>query len=207
MTGSIVAKSHRQPLPFYWNLKLKIFLLSPSMEDSAALKPVPLPLRSSVPRRGNSIATPVELPLKLSLPNSTAKPPHCSNSFPYQNGIAPVLDFELLSSLKSSLAYTSLKDLLPSSGAAVGSPSSASAANSSYEISIRNRLVKQAAWAYLQPMSSSPGSSGSHFLSRLCLRLSTSVSDCLDFIKSHLVPAAIRLLDQILRAFGLRKNR
>ncbi|XP_041027727.1 uncharacterized protein LOC121267756 [Juglans microcarpa x Juglans regia] len=177
------------------------------MDDSTALKPVPLPLRSSALRLGNSIATPVQLPVKLSLPNSTAKPLHCSNSFPYQNGIAPVLNFELLSSLKSSQAYTSLKDLLPSSSAAVGSPTVASAANSSYEVSIRNRLVKQAAWAYLQPMSSSPGSSGSHFLSRLCLRLSSCLTDCLDFIKSHLVPAATRLLDQILRAFGLRNSR
>lgn len=176
------------------------------MDHSADLNPEQPPRQSSALRRRNSIATPVEVRAKLSLPNiTTTKPLHGSHSFPYQNGTAPSLDMELISSLKSSLAYTSLKDLLPSSSsdAAVASPT---AANSGYQISIRNRLVKQAAWAYLQPMSSSPSSSGPHFLRRLCLRLSTSLTACLAFIQSHLVPALAELLDRILHAFRIRTS-
>ncbi|XP_018813100.1 uncharacterized protein LOC108985302 [Juglans regia] len=176
------------------------------MDHSAELNPEqPPPRRSSALRRRNSIATPVEVPAKFSLPNTTSKPLHGSHSFPFQNGTAPSLDFELVSSLKSSQAYTSLKDLLPSSSdAAVASPT---AANSGYQISIRNRLVKQAAWAYLQPMSSSPSSSGPHFLRGLCLRLSTSLTACRAFIQSHLVPAMTELLDRILHAFRIRTSR
>lgn len=60
-----------------------------------------------------------------------------------------------------SVSYTSLKDLLPlspSSTAAITSPTN----NSSWhEIPIKNPLVKQAALAYLQPMSSPPEVGGS----------------------------------------------
>ncbi|KAL9227722.1 hypothetical protein vseg_003375 [Gypsophila vaccaria] len=68
-------------------------------------------------------------------------------------------------------SYTSLKDIIPSPPSSMLSPTpptTTSAAMSSpsfgsgYEISIRNRLVKQAAWAYLQPtVPSSPSSSSS----------------------------------------------
>ncbi|XP_024979323.1 uncharacterized protein LOC112516487 [Cynara cardunculus var. scolymus] len=94
-------------------------------------------------------------------------------------------DFELLSLKPAS--YTSLRDILPSTPAVVQSPKvSSSAVRSGYEIPIRNRLVKQAAWAYLRPMSTSPDSGGSTIFHRLwnrfsdaCLRLVTQIFDCL----------------------------
>nr|XP_011467253.1 PREDICTED: uncharacterized protein LOC105352291 [Fragaria vesca subsp. vesca] len=152
-------------------------------------------------RRRNSISTSVVLPSKLSPLSSssstsststtpTNKPRH-SCSFPTQNGSAattprhrpPQLDLEFLS-LKSSESYTSLKDLLPSSSfAAVQSPTPNSA-TTGYQISIRNRLVKQAAWAYLQPMSSTSGPSGPHLLRRVWLKCST----CLSRILHRLLP-------------------
>lgn len=52
-----------------------------------------------------------------------------------------------------SVTYTSLKDLLSVSPPAVSSPTHNC---SSYEIPIKNPLVKQAALSYLQPMSSPP---------------------------------------------------
>ncbi|XP_048127766.1 uncharacterized protein LOC115753898 [Rhodamnia argentea] len=73
--------------------------------------------------------------------------------------------------------YTSLKDLLPAASPSASSPTAA--ASSSNEISIRNRLVNRAAWAYLRPMSASPGSHGPDLLRRLWLRLSA----CLGFIR------------------------
>ena len=177
-------------------------------------------------RRRNSIATSV-VPTRLSLPTVKAKPRH-SCSFPVQNGAVspapsspPSLDLELISFkttttiTTSSEAYTSLKDLIPSSpsGAGINSPT-ASVANSGYEISIRNRLVKQAAWAYLQPMSSSPSSDGSHFLSRLWFRLSSTTTAapnpfmaCLGFFKRHVVPTLTRAVDLILRALRVRTAR
>ncbi|XP_039171196.1 formin-like protein 14 [Eucalyptus grandis] len=63
---------------------------------------------------------------------------------------------------------------------AAASPTSA--ASSSYEISIRNRLVNRAAWAYLRPMSASPRCDGPHLLRRLWLRLSA----CLGFVRRAL---------------------
>ncbi|KAI7992261.1 hypothetical protein LOK49_LG12G01926 [Camellia lanceoleosa] len=121
-------------------------------------------------RRRNSIATSAVVPSTLTLPT---KPLHAA-SFPTVAAASSTSStssssnsssqpfFELISI--KPLSYTSLKDLLPSS--AVNSPTSSGPAQSGYEISIRNRLVKQAAWAYLQPMSTSPGSGGSHFLCR-----------------------------------------
>lgn len=140
--------------------------------------------------RRNSIATSIIVPSKLTLPPD---PRHASAIFPtstvYGGGSTsssttsslqsfPPVDFELLSI--NPLSYTSLKDLLPpSSYPAVQSPTTSSSApggGSGYEISIRNRLVKQAAWAYLQPMSTSPDSSsssaGHQFLHRLRARIS-----------------------------------
>ena len=166
---------------------------------------------SSTLRRRNSIATSVVVPARLSFTAAaaatTTKPLQSFNTFPnQQNGTVsrpPPLDYEEILSLKCSTpqTYTSLKDILPvsASNAAVSSPTpaSASAVSSGYEISIRNRLVKQAAWAYLQPMSSSPGSSGPHFLHRLWLSF-------LSFFKRHVVPAFTHLLHQVLRACDCR---
>ncbi|XP_031285142.1 CREB-regulated transcription coactivator 1-like [Pistacia vera] len=142
--------------------------------------PPPPPLQPPHLRRRNLLSTSVPLPIptKLTLP---------------QNGTSSPSSFELTSLIKpTSLSYTSLKDLIPCSS--VNSPTAGSAANSAYEISIRNRLVKQAAWAYLQPMSSSPGSSAPHFLHRLF----TSLSSCLRFINSHIISALSRAIHQFL---------
>nr|GEV36623.1 hypothetical protein [Tanacetum cinerariifolium] len=94
-------------------------------------------------------------------------------------------DFELISLRPAS--YTSLRDILPSGPNTIMSPKAPSfIVHSGYEISIRNRLVKQAAWAYLQPMSSSPDSGGQNVFHRLWtrfsdvfLRIVTHIYDCL----------------------------
>ncbi|KAJ9181318.1 hypothetical protein P3X46_009458 [Hevea brasiliensis] len=160
-------------------------------------------------RRRNSIATSVVIPSELAIPSkplhTSSLPPHHTNG----NGVAssPPLDFEL-SSFKSSLSYTSLKDILPST--AVNSPTgAASACGSACEISIRNRLVKQAAWAYLQPMSSSPDSSSQHFLRRLWLQFSVRnpITSCIRFISLHVIPSITRTFDRILRAIRVRMDR
>ncbi|CAN1306519.1 hypothetical protein LINPERPRIM_LOCUS26822 [Linum perenne] len=112
-------------------------------------------------------------------------------------------DFELysLSNLppppsSSSSAYTSIKDLLPT--VAVNSPTAAGAA---YEISIRNRLVKQAAWAYLQPMSASSGSSGHHFLRGFWLKLAAlrhPIKACFRFVQLNLFPSISQFFRSVL---------
>ncbi|MCI18305.1 hypothetical protein A2U01_0039459 [Trifolium medium] len=155
------------------------------MRDSTAASAA-----TSTLRRHNSISAITSNKLH---PSST-KPPIRSSS----------LDLELLL-LKSPLtSYTSLKDML-SPNAAVNSPTASSAAiNSGYEISIRNRLVKQAARAYLQPMSSSVGnsfnSSAPNFLHRIFHRLSSDnpLVDCF----SSLVSGFTRIFYRILHAFS-----
>ncbi|XP_037492438.1 uncharacterized protein LOC119369791 [Jatropha curcas] len=164
----------------------------------------PLPPLAPPPtlRRRNSIATSVVIPTQLTLPSK----PLYTLSLPTGNGS----DFELgqLASFKSSLSYTSLKDILPST--AVNSPTAApSAAGSACEISIRNRLVKQAAWAYLQPMSSSPDSSSQHFLRRLWLQLSTRnpITACIRFISIHIIPSITGAFDWIIQAIRIQIHR
>ncbi|KAG6604323.1 hypothetical protein SDJN02_04204, partial [Cucurbita argyrosperma subsp. argyrosperma] len=123
-----------------------------------------------------------------------------SSAMPPQNGtLSPApppspIDLRLLSK-SSSQSYTSLKDILPSSAVAVNSPTAASPANSGYEILIRNRLVKQAAWAYLQPMSASSYSAGPNLFHGLWLRFSTGnpISSCLGFIRGCIIPSIIRV--------------
>ncbi|KAH7574828.1 hypothetical protein ACOSP7_005893 [Xanthoceras sorbifolium] len=90
----------------------------------------------------------------------------------FYNSVSPapavVSDIELISLQVAT--YTSLKDLLPtSSSSPQQSVTSPSAHNSSWhEIPIRNPLVKQAALAYLQPMSSPlPDSGNKGLLGRL----------------------------------------
>ncbi|GKB65027.1 hypothetical protein Tco_0921213 [Tanacetum coccineum] len=94
---------------------------------------------------------------------SLIKPPALSSSFSS--------DFEIVSIKPSS--YTSLRDILPSPKSVVQSPKTPCyVAHSRYEILIRNRLVKEAAWAYLQPMSTSPEADGSSVLHRLWTQIS-----------------------------------
>ncbi|CAJ1883697.1 unnamed protein product [Sphenostylis stenocarpa] len=136
-----------------------------------------MPPESPTLRRHNSLAA--ASASKLAIPTST--PPQRTTSL------------ELVS-LKSpfSVSYTSLRDVLPSPNAAVNSPTAS--AYSAREISIRNRLVKQAAWAYLQPMSGSPnGASTPHCLRRLS-------ATCLGFFFHHMVPAVSRFFRRMIRA-------
>ncbi|XP_011044047.1 PREDICTED: uncharacterized protein LOC105139343 [Populus euphratica] len=152
-------------------------------------------------RRINSIATSFVIPTKLSLHTSSLPPSHLDGTLPSHLDIS-------LPRLKSSLSYTSIKDLLPS--ATVNSPTSATSnTTSTYEIPIRNRLVKQAAWAYLQPMSSSPDSSGTHFLRRLWLRLSAKnpITACFGFISVCVIPSITNAFDRILRAIRVHFNK
>ncbi|OIW11374.1 hypothetical protein TanjilG_19630 [Lupinus angustifolius] len=96
-----------------------------------------------------------------------------------------------------SSSYTSLRDILPST-AATNSPTATAAASSScYEIPIRNHLVKQAAWAYLQPMSGPVTSSPApHSLRRLRRRFTAFVS----FINHHIIPTVSQVFHRILHA-------
>ncbi|CAN4113983.1 unnamed protein product [Withania somnifera] len=106
-------------------------------------------------------------------------------------------DFELFSIKPAS--YTSLRDLLPP--AAVNSPGS--------EISIRNRLVKQAAWAYLQPMSTSPDSSGRSLFRRLFFRspVNNPVAGVIEFVDRYVFAPLTRAVDWLLRAIRIRSSR
>ncbi|KAG1369733.1 hypothetical protein COCNU_15G000990 [Cocos nucifera] len=69
-------------------------------------------------------------------------------------------DFDMQQWSRADTGYTSLRDILTFSSAGGGLVSpSASATTGAGEIQIRNRLVKQAAYAYLQPTPSSLESS------------------------------------------------
>lgn len=98
-------------------------------------------------------------------------PPH-SQTFLLHNGLKspelPISDLEL-TRMQHSLGYTSLKDLLP-----------ANSSSSWYgEIPIKNPLVKQAALAYLQPMST-PTQSGDKNLFRRLREQCSCQSGCFE---------------------------
>ncbi|XP_022747619.1 uncharacterized protein LOC111297232 [Durio zibethinus] len=159
-------------------------------------------------RRRNSISTPVQVPAKLTL--LTPKPLQIATSFPSGSAASAPLDLEFISLNTSFASYTSLKDILPSSAVAINSPTAAgSATNSGHGLSIRNRLVKQAAWACLQPMSSSPDSSGPHFFRRFWLRFSSQnpISSCFRFFHLKFLPGLTRVLDRVLRSIGINFTR
>ncbi|MFS8008807.1 hypothetical protein Hanom_Chr14g01277211 [Helianthus anomalus] len=129
--------------------------------------------RTTTLRRRNSIEIPPSLTLhnKSSTPSSSYTTLTSSSTLSSSSSSASAssADYELVSMKPAS--YTSLRDILPNT--VVQSPKLPSfAVNSGYEISIRNRLVKQAAWAYLQPMSSSPGGGGSTVFHRVWNRFS-----------------------------------
>ncbi|GFP82693.1 hypothetical protein PHJA_000412400 [Phtheirospermum japonicum] len=115
-----------------------------------------------------------------------------SSSFPSD-------DLELLSIKPTSRSYTSLKDLLPTVAVNSPKPNSAHQAQPGSDICIRNRLVKQAAWAYLQPMSTSPGSAGNNFFHRLWPR----VAAFFDFVRR----SVIRAVGWTLQVFSIRSSR
>ncbi|KAL3839343.1 hypothetical protein ACJIZ3_023934 [Penstemon smallii] len=144
---------------------------------------VSAPLHSQSPpllRRRNFISTSIVIvPTKLTLNPSSATSPYFHSD-----------DLELLSIKHSSNSYTSLKDLLPSFPVNSPMPSS--------DICIRDRLVKQAAWAYLQPASTSSGSAGSSFFHRLLPRLAVFT----DFVRTQ----AVQALHWMLRVIRIRSS-
>lgn len=135
---------------------------------------------STVLTRRNSIATSA-VPPKLTLPSSD----HFS-SFPLDLHIFP------------APSYTSLKDIIPCSVPNSPAPSAAAASSSGYQIAIRNRLVKQAAWAYLQPMSTSPGSESRSFFKRTWFSFSEFLTN------NYVVRAVTRSFHWLLRVVWVR---
>ncbi|MCL7022172.1 hypothetical protein MKW94_015605 [Papaver nudicaule] len=164
-----------------------------------------LPVSSSIRRRRNSFPSSMVLDIPIQLQTNEDKVSSSS------------LDFELFSFKPSSLSssaqdddkYTSLKDLMPYSLSAAAQSPTGSMIQPCYEISIRNRLVKQAAWAYLQPMSSSsPGSSSGNSIKRMWFRFENQyvknpINACLDFIKRRLIPMVSRVFDRLISWFNL----
>ena len=67
----------------------------------------------------------------------------------HRQPLTPRCRHHLISGFFSTHSLTSLKDLMPSSPTISLAPCTI---QSAYQISISNLLVKQAAWAYLQPM-------------------------------------------------------
>ncbi|EOA24940.1 hypothetical protein CARUB_v10018232mg [Capsella rubella] len=106
-----------------------------------------------------------------------------------RRNVSQTLDLELVSAINKSSDdplpyYTSLKDILPSSSATVDSPAvsfAVTSAASGQTIRIRNRLVKQAACAYLQPSTPTPSSNPSflHRVSSSLIRLFSAFFDSL----------------------------
>lgn len=135
--------------------------------DDSATPPITILLR-----RNSTVTPPVLAARPATFPPSSL----CSSSS---------VDFEQIS-IKPT-CYTSLRDILPSPETVLQSPKNPYyAANSGYEILIRNRLVKQAAWAYLQPMSTSPETDGSTTFHRLWTQFSGTlirfITTALDFL-------------------------
>ncbi|KAK4757176.1 hypothetical protein SAY87_007303 [Trapa incisa] len=108
------------------------------------------------------------------IPTNGTGPDHHNLHHPPSPAKLEISDIEMISF--QSVAYTSLRDLIPSQPhpplPGITSPTN----NSSWsELPIRNPLVKQAALAYLQPMSTPPESGHKGLLGRLrercgCLR-------------------------------------
>uniref|UniRef100_A0A7N0V4U3 Uncharacterized protein n=1 Tax=Kalanchoe fedtschenkoi TaxID=63787 RepID=A0A7N0V4U3_KALFE len=117
----------------------------------------------------------------------------------------PSVDLDLIS--LNFQSYTSLKDILPTtslvnSPTTAGSPSSAAP----YDIPIRNRLVKQAAWAYLQPMAASPTSSTTPFFHRLLAGryFLPPLSSLCRLFNCGLIPVLTRAFNQLLIHLRIR---
>ncbi|XP_058087762.1 uncharacterized protein LOC131234807 [Magnolia sinica] len=174
----------------------------------SSVAPTKLDLPMGSLGRRNSISSMVTT--KLDLPSKAHHPQ--SSSFPIAGDKRyPAVDFELVALTIRPLSYTSLKDLITSSSSSLGvglCPSSPGVAtHSCHDISIRNRLVKQAAWAYLQPMAASPDSAGRDFFRRVWVRICSPghfrnpVSACLSFLNRHVIPTIARAIGRLLDVF------
>lgn len=139
-------------------------------------------------RRWNSIST--------SVVAASTRLTASDRNFPSATLASSADDLELLPIKSASHTYSSLKDLLPPL-AAVNSPMLKSTSPGS-DICIRNRLVKQAALAYLTPMSDYPRSGGGNFFHRLW----TGVATLIDFFCTKVV----QILDGALRAVQIRSD-
>ncbi|KAF3661790.1 putative HVA22-like protein i-like [Capsicum annuum] len=146
------------------------------------------------------------LPRKRSLPDqlsastittttTTTSSSSTSASSSLTNSIAD--DYELFSI--KPVSYTSLRDILPPSS--INSPGS--------EISIRNRLVKQAAWAYLQPMATSPDSSSRSLFGCMFFRfpVNNPVAGVIELFDRCILAPLTRAVDWLLRAIWIRSSR
>ncbi|PIN06035.1 hypothetical protein CDL12_21423 [Handroanthus impetiginosus] len=152
--------------------------------DDVVSSPPPSQDRPLLRRRNSISASIVVMPTKLTvLPHQRSASTATSSSD----------DLELLSIRPNSHSYTSLKDLLPSAAVNSPKPSSVHQTQPGSDICIRNRLVKQAAWAYLQPMATSPGSADGNFLHRLWPR----VAAFFDFVRCNVMRALNWMLSVI----------
>ncbi|XP_027177386.1 uncharacterized protein LOC113776433 [Coffea eugenioides] len=178
------------------------------MDDVVA--PAPLPTTSQdhlLRRRSNSMSSTVVLPINLttihhqSSSNSISATPTSSSSTSTSSSL---VDFDFISI--KPVSYISLRDLLPSTP--VNSPKPNSPAQTGSDISIKNRLVKQAAWAYLQPMSTCPDSSARNFLHRLWSHLQllkNQLAAFRDFFDLHIFRRLNQAFDWLLRAVRVRR--
>ncbi|XP_059281469.1 uncharacterized protein LOC132035200 [Lycium ferocissimum] len=149
-------------------------------------------------RRRNSVILPTKLNLQSS-PSTTATSSSSSSS-------STNSDYELFSI--KPVSYTSLRDLMPPLST-VNSPRPNNESAGGSEISIRNHLVKQAAWAYLQPMSTSPDSDGRNLFSRLFYRspVNNPVARVIEFVDRFIFGPLTRAVDWLLRAVRIRSSR
>ncbi|CAN7036774.1 unnamed protein product [Brassica oleracea var. botrytis] len=127
-----------------------------------------------------SLATPLRRRITVATPTPT---PMITSDIPFAIESPSSIDFDLISIKPPSfVAYTSLRDIISSpSNSSVKLPSingsSSPVLSTVGDISIRDPLVKQAAWSYLQAtaQASSEDSAGCQFLRRGWLHFSAGV--------------------------------
>ncbi|KAF3569530.1 hypothetical protein DY000_02019650 [Brassica cretica] len=129
-----------------------------------------------------SLATPLRRRITVATPTPTPTP-MITSDIPFAIESPSSFDFDLISIKPPSfVAYTSLRDIISSpSNSSVKLPSingsSSPVLSTVGDISIRDPLVKQAAWSYLQAtaQTSSEDSAGCQFLRRVWLHFSAGV--------------------------------
>ncbi|KZT76003.1 hypothetical protein F511_46973 [Dorcoceras hygrometricum] len=150
-------------------------------------------------RRNSTSNSDLVVPTKLSFLHHQSSSSTVTTTSSSSTSSFPSDDLELLPIKRSPHSYTSLKDLLPSAAVNSPKPSAVLLAHPGSDICIRNRLVKQAAWAYLQPMYTLPGPVGGSFFHRFWPR----VSAVFDFICRNVRMA----FDRALRSLRIRSSR